>query len=80
MPTLLLYEMGYDSWKTYTDILKINFSIWLKFYDDTTKHRSKIIADKVAIMAQMFQIMPEGDSKMNMYHVTACRTICANGH
>jgi hypothetical protein len=46
--------------------------------NDTTKHRSKIVAGKVAIMAQMFQRTPEGDGKMNM-HVTACITTCANG-
>jgi hypothetical protein len=47
--------------------------------NETTKYRSKIVADKVAIMARMFQRRPEGDGKMNM-HVTACIiTTCANG-
>jgi hypothetical protein len=46
--------------------------------NDTTKHRSKIVADKMNIMARMFQRTPEGGGKMNM-HVTACITTCANG-
>ncbi len=73
-----LYEMGHVSWKSYKEIPKENLFNMDEVGNDTTKHRSKIIADKVAIMARMFQMTPEGDGKMNM-HVTACITTCLNG-
>jgi hypothetical protein len=73
-----LYEMGHVSWKSYKEIPKENLFNMDVVGNDTTKHRSKIIADKVAIMARMFQMTPEGDGKMNM-HMTACITTCVNG-
>lgn len=39
----------------------------------TTKHRSKIIANAMAIIRK-YQQTREGDGKMNM-HVTGCRTV-----
>ena len=44
---------------------------------DTTKHRSKLIAD-ATLLRRVFQLTPEGDSKMSM-HITACITTCGNG-
>jgi hypothetical protein len=73
-----LHEMGRVSWKSYKEIPKDNLFNMDEIGDDTTKHRSKIVADKGATMARMFQMTPEGDCKMNM-HVTACITTCANG-
>jgi hypothetical protein len=73
-----LYEMGHVGWKSYQEIPKDNIFNIDEVGNDTTKHRSKIVADKMNIMAQMFQRTPEGDGKMSM-HVTACITTCANG-
>jgi hypothetical protein len=44
---------------------------------DTTKHRSKVIADAGAIIRK-YQETKEGDGKMNM-HITACLTTRADG-
>jgi hypothetical protein len=53
-----LYEMRHVSWKIYKDILKeedlFNMN---KGGNHNTKHCSKIIADKVAIMAWIFQLL-----------------------
>jgi hypothetical protein len=73
-----LYEMGHVGWKSYQEIPKDNIFTMDEVGNDTTKHRSKIVADKMNIMARMLQRTPEGDGKMNM-HVTACITTCANG-
>jgi hypothetical protein len=44
---------------------------------DTTKHRSKVIADAADIIRKYTET-PEGDDKMNM-HITACLTTRADG-
>jgi hypothetical protein len=73
-----LHEMGHVSWKSYKEIPKDNLFNMDEVGNDTTKHRSKIVADKVATMARMFQMTPEGDGKTSM-HVTSCITTGANG-
>ena len=70
--------MGHVGWKSYQEIPKDNIFNMDEVGNDTTKHRSKIVADKMNILARMFQRTPEGDGKMNM-HITACITTCANG-
>jgi hypothetical protein len=61
--------MGKVPWKNFNDIPCE--SIY------NMEHRSKVIADAVAIIKNYTE-MPEGDDKMNM-HITACLTIRANG-
>ncbi len=76
-----LHEMGHVSWKSYKEIPKDNIFNMDEVGNDTTKHRSKIVADKMNILARMFQRTPEGDGKMNM-HITyplPCLTTRANG-
>jgi hypothetical protein len=67
-----LQGMRHVTWKTYEDIPKHDLFNMDKVGNDTMKQHSKMIADKVAIMARMFLIlMPEaGDIKMNI-NVTA---------
>ena len=70
--------MGHVGWKSYQEIPKDNIFNMDEVGNDTTKHRSKIVADKMNILARMFQRTPEGDGKMNM-HITACLTTRADG-
>ena len=44
---------------------------------DTTKHRSRVIADALSMVRQ-FSVTPEGDGKMNM-HITVCLTTRVGG-
>ncbi len=53
-----LHEMGHVSWKSYKDIPKHDIFNMDEVGNDTTKHRSKIVADKMNIMARMFQRTP----------------------
>jgi hypothetical protein len=73
-----LNAMGHCEWESFKDVPdgdKLNMD---EVGADTTKHRKKVIADKVADWARVFQVTPEGDGKMNM-HVTLCITTCGNG-
>jgi hypothetical protein len=73
-----LHAMGLCEWESYKDVPdedKLNMD---EVGADTTKHRKKVIADKVADWARVFQVTPEGDGKMNI-HVTLCITTCGNG-
>jgi hypothetical protein len=73
-----LNVMGHCEWKSFADVPdgdKLNMD---EVGADTTKHRKKVIADKIADWARVFQVTPEGDGKMNM-HVTICVTTCGNG-
>jgi hypothetical protein len=71
-----LHEMGHVGWKSYREIPKDNIFNMDEVGNDTTKHRSKIVADKMNVIARMFQRTPEDDGKMNM-HVTACTSLPA---
>jgi hypothetical protein len=73
-----LYAMGLCKWESYKDVPDQDKFNMDKVGADTTKHRKKVIADKVADWARIFQVTPEGDGKMNI-HVTLCITTCGNG-
>jgi hypothetical protein len=73
----LLHSMGKVPWASYKDIQKYALYNMDELGTDTTKDRSKVLADAKTI-ARAFQVNPEGDGKMNM-HCTACITTRADG-
>jgi hypothetical protein len=64
-------------WRSFRDVPSNRIYNMDKVGTDTTKHRSKIIADSAAIIRK-YQQTQEGDVKMNM-HIAACITTRANG-
>ena len=73
-----LHAMGLCEWKAYKDVAdedKLNMD---EVGADMTKQHNKVIANKVADWARVFQVTPEGDGKMSM-HVTLCIMTCGNG-
>jgi hypothetical protein len=72
-----LNRMGKVPWKDYKDIPCGSIYNMDEASTDTTKHRSKVIADAAAIIRKYTET-PEGDDKMNM-HITACLTTRADG-
>jgi hypothetical protein len=74
-----LHAMGKvpESWKHFKDVPKTAIYNMDEVGTDTTKHRSKIIADASALIRQ-YQQTPEGDNKMSV-HITACVTTRADG-
>jgi hypothetical protein len=72
-----LHRMGKVPWRNYKDIPCESIYNMDEASTDTTKHRSKIIADAAAIIRKYTET-PEGDDKMNM-HITACLTTRADG-
>ena len=73
----MLNEMGKVPWSNFCDVPAENLFNMAEVGTDTTKHRSKLIAD-ATLLRQVFQLTPEGDGKMSM-HITACITTCGNG-
>jgi hypothetical protein len=72
-----LHATGKVPWESFSEVpaaKKLNMD---EVSNDTTKHRSKIIADALS-MVRKFQLTPEGDGRMNM-HITVCITTRANG-
>jgi hypothetical protein len=69
--------MGKVPWKNFKDIPCKSIYNMDEASTDTTKHRSKVIADAAAVIRKYTE-MPEGDNKMNL-HITACLTTRANG-
>jgi hypothetical protein len=72
-----LHSMGKVPWKNYKDVPCRSIYNMDEASTDTTKHRSKIIANAAAIIRKYTET-PEGDDKMNM-HITACLTTRADG-
>jgi hypothetical protein len=72
-----LNRMGKVPWKSFKDVPCEAIYNMDEASTDTTKHRSKIIADAAAIIRKYTET-PEGDDKMNM-HITACLTTRADG-
>jgi hypothetical protein len=72
-----LHTLGKVPWKRYKDVPCERIYNMDEASTDTTKHRSKIIADAAAIIRKYTET-PEGDDKMNM-HITACLTTRADG-
>ena len=72
-----LHRQGKVPWKSYSDIPADKLYNMDKVGSDTTKRRAKVIASANNMMG-LFQVMPEGDGKMNM-HITACITTRADG-
>jgi hypothetical protein len=72
-----LYAMGKVTWRSYKDVPNDCIYNMDEVGSDTTKHRSKIIADAAALIRK-YQKTKEGDGKMNM-HITACLTTRADG-
>jgi hypothetical protein len=73
-----LHSMGLCDWKSYKDVPDEDKFNMDEVGADTTKHRKKVIADRLDTRARVFQVTPEGDGKMNI-HVTLCITTCGNG-
>ena len=73
----MLNEMGKVPWSNFCDMPAENLFNMDEVGTDTTKHRSKLIAD-ATLLRCVFQLTPEGDGKMSM-HITACITTCGNG-
>jgi hypothetical protein len=72
-----LHETVKVPWKSFSEVpadKKFNMD---EVSNDTTKHRSRIIADAL-YMVRRFQLTPEGDGRMNM-HITVCITTRADG-
>jgi hypothetical protein len=65
-----LYAMELVPWKCFGDVSKKSIYNMDEVGTDTTKHRSKIVADALS-MIRNFLLTPEGDGRMNM-HITAC--------
>ncbi len=72
-----LHAMGLVPWKSYRDVSKKSIYNMDEVGTDTTKHRSKIVADALTMICK-FIITPEGDGRMNM-HITACITTRSDG-
>jgi hypothetical protein len=72
-----LYAMKKVPWKCYREVPNNCIFNMDEVGTDTTKHRSKIIADAAAVI-RAYQQTREGDDKMNM-HITACLTTRADG-
>jgi hypothetical protein len=72
-----LYAMGKVTWRSYKEVPNDVIFNMDEVGSDTTKHRSKVIADAGAIIRK-YQETKEGDGKMNM-HITACLTTRADG-
>jgi hypothetical protein len=72
-----LHCRGKVTWKSYKDAPCQSIYNMEEASTDTTKHRSKIIANEAAIIWKYTE-MPEGDDEMNM-HITACLTMRTNG-
>jgi hypothetical protein len=72
-----LYKMGKVPWRSYREIPCEKIYNMDEASTDTTKHRSKVIADAADIIRKYTET-PEGDDKMNM-HITACLTTRADG-
>ena len=72
-----LNTMGKVPWKNFKDIPCECIYNMDEASTDTTKHRTKVIADAAAIIRKYTET-PEGDNKMNM-HITACITTPADG-
>jgi hypothetical protein len=72
-----LHAMGLVPWKSFSDVSKKSIYNMDEVGTDTTKHRSKIVADALT-MIRKFLITPEGDGRMNM-HITACITTRSDG-
>jgi hypothetical protein len=72
-----LHALGKVPWKRYKDVPCERIYNMDEASTDTTKHRSKIIADAAAIIRKYTET-PEGDDHMNM-HITACLTTRADG-
>jgi hypothetical protein len=72
-----LYAMEKVTWRSYKDVPNHVIYNMDEVGSDTTKHRSKVIADAAAIIRK-YQKTKEGDGKMNM-HITACITTRADG-
>jgi hypothetical protein len=69
--------MGKVPWRSYREIPGKKIYNMDEASADTTKHRSKVIADEADIIRKYTET-PEGYDKMNM-HITACLTTCADG-
>jgi hypothetical protein len=72
-----LYAMEKVTWRSYKDVPNDCIYNMDEVGSDTTKHRSKVIADAAALIRK-YQKTKEGDGKMNM-HITACLTTRADG-
>ena len=73
----MLYEAGAVPWANFCEIPPDHLFNMDEVGTDTTKHRTKLIAD-ATLLCRVFQVTPEGDGKMNI-HITACITTCGNG-
>jgi hypothetical protein len=72
-----LLAMGLVPWKPYSDVSKQSIHNMDEVGTDTTKHRSKIVADALT-MNHKFKITPKGDGQMNM-HIITCITTQSDG-
>ena len=72
-----LHAMGKVSWEGYKDVPKQNIYNMDEAATDTTKHRSKVIADALSMVCS-FAITPEDNGKINM-HISVCLTTHADG-
>jgi hypothetical protein len=73
----LYWDQGKIPWKSFSEIPADRLYNMDEVGSDNTKRRARVIASATD-MACLFQVMSEGDGKMNI-HITACITICVKG-
>jgi hypothetical protein len=73
-----LHSMGLCEWESFKDDANKDKLNTDEVGADTAKHRKRVIANKVADWAWVFQVTPEGNGKMNNY-VMLCIMTCGNG-
>ena len=74
----LLYKLGKVLWRTWREVPRENKSNMDEVATNAQDHRKKLIACLLSNTMRLFQLTPEGDSKMPM-HITLCITTIASG-